>query len=366
MRRTSVAGTILRYLCLLTALANMGGNVLLQLFYRPLFVWLGVPLPTDLRAFVLESVLSFAMGVVALLVFLHPRRGIGLLQIGILGKGGYALVTYFFYAVYQLHGFYLVFVVWDAVFVVVFFLYWIHLESPELVELQQAIFDGIHQDRTNRALLIGFSLTDNGKKGMQHLAAGLESKGYEVDILPVIAQEAIFRFPMSFGGFVSIVMRAFVRHPAKIAPLQVPHHDYDLVVVESPTWLLGIAAPVEAVLQHPENRALFAGRDAVALVVCRGAHRRTQAMLVRWLERCGANVVAARAYAHVGHEPRRLLSLWFYLIFRRPGFPPGLAEKHYGLSDETLRAIKIFGAQLADRQRTRPHWTLMLPKGHYA
>jgi hypothetical protein len=87
-------------------------------------------------------------------------------------------------------------------------------------------------------------------------------------------------------------------------------------------------------------------------------------MLVRWLERCGANVVAARAYAHAGHEPRRLLSLWFYLIFRRPGFPPGLAEKQYGLSDETLHTIKIFGTQLADRQRTRPHWTLMLPRGH--
>jgi hypothetical protein len=355
-----IPGVVFRYLCLLTAVANMVGNVVLLLFYEPLFSWLGVPLPTDLHAFALEAVLSFTMGVVALLVFMDPQRNLALLKIGIIGKGAYGLITYYFYVVHEVHWFFLVFVVWDAVYVIIFFLYWIQLESSDLLEMEQDVLAGIERKATRRALVIGFSLTGNGTRAMQRLKAGLEGEGYEVDVTHPVPQESIFRFPMSFLDFVRIIVRAFFRRPSRIAPLEVPGTDYDLIVVESQTWLLGMSAPMEAVLQDPANVRLFQGRDAAVLVVCRGAHRRTQAMAVRGLERCGANVVAARGFAHAGWEPRRLMSLWFYLIFRRAGVPPLLAAPHYGLSEASLAAVETYGADLARRERTRGHWTLLL------
>jgi hypothetical protein len=85
------------------------------------------------------------------------------------------------------------------------------------------------------------------------------------------------------------------------------------------------------------------------MVVSRGAHQRTRAMMVRWLERLGANVLTARGYEHSGWEPRRLMSLWFYLLFRRPACPPLLAEPRYGLSSETLSEIRRLGEDLATR-----------------
>ena len=347
------ASQVLRYLCLLTAVANMGGNVLLVLFQRPLFERLGIPHPIDPRGFLLESTLSFLMGAVALLVFLNPRRAIGLLQIGILGKGAYAVLTYYFFAFHGLHPFFLVYAAWDAVYVVIFFLYWIHLESPDLPPLQTSVQAGAPRKRTHRALILGFSLTGNGRKAVEHLEAGLHDEGYQVDRVAIQPAEPVFRFPMSLVDFTRIVIRAFLRYPAFIAPLRIPRADYDLVIVESPTWLLGIAAPVEAVFQDPAYRSLFEGRDAAALVVCRGAHHRTRAMMVRYLQSLGANVVAAPGYSHQGREPRRLLSLWFYLIFRRAGFPPGLAESGYGLSEDTLMEIRRLGRRLALRPAVR-------------
>jgi hypothetical protein len=359
-----IPGVVFRYLCLLTAVANMGGNVGLILFYTPIFTRLGVPIPSDLHLFTLECVLSFTMGVVALLIFLDTSRAIGLLAVGIVGKGSYAAATYYFYAVHGLHWFFLVFAIWDAVFVVLFFLYWIQLAAPDVLELQQGVFDGIDNPQrrsARRALLIGFSLTGNGSKSLQALAAGLAGRGYEVDIAHAVPVERIYRFPMSFLDFVRIIARAFFRKPGRIAPLRVPEQrDWDLVAVESPTWLIGMAGPVESVFLDPANRALFRGRDAAAVVVCRGAYQRNLAMIVRHLERAGANIVAARGWQHQGWEPRRLMSLWFYLIFRREGFPPLLAEPHYGLSGESLAEIERFGCDLADRPRTRPHWTLLL------
>ena len=170
-----------------------------------------------------------------------------------------------------------------------------------------------------------------------------------MDVIPVEPAEPVFRFPLSLPDFVRIVVRAFFRYPAFIQPLRAPHRDYDLVIVESPTWLLGMAAPVEAVFQDPANRWLFEGRDAAVIVVCRGAHQRTGAMMVRWLQKLGANVVASRGYVHAGREPRRLLSLWFYLIFRRADYPRHLAEPRYGLSASSLAEIRRLGESLAER-----------------
>jgi hypothetical protein len=344
---------VLRYLCLLTAIVNMGGNLLLVLLQRPLFDRFGLPHPVDARGFLIESTLSFLMGMVALLIFLNPRTSIGLLKIVIAGKGAYAVITYYFFAFYGLHRFYLLFAAWDAFYAVVFLLYWIHLESPDLPPLEKEIMPGVDQLRTNYAVILSLSLTGNCRKAVVQLKNGLESKGYAVDNLPVMPAESIFRFPMSLGDFVMIVVRAFFRYPAFIEPLPVPRADYDLVIVVSPTWLLGMAAPVEAIFQDPANHWLFAGRDAAAVVVCRRAHQRTRAMMVRRLERLGANVLTARGYVHEGWEPRRLMSLWFYLIFRRAGFPPGLAEPRYGLSNDTLNEIGLLGEQLAQRPRTR-------------
>lgn len=364
-RRPLAPEWLLRYACLVTALANMGGNVAMGLFYKTIFRLVGAPLPTDLHDFALGSVLSFCMGAAALAVFLAPEKGRGLLAVGIVGKGLYAVITYYFWAVHGLHPFFMAFVVWDALFVVVFFLYWIKLASPELVELQQEIFDGIEAPKPEcrgRALLLGFSITGTGSKALDRLEKGLKDKGYTCKQMTIVPVETIFTSPLSFLAFVRICARAFVRIPAKIEPLDLcaEHSHWDLVVVESPTWLLGMAAPVEAVLASSEYRKLFLGRDAVVLSVARGAYQRTLAMMVRRLELAGANVIAARGLVHPGREPRRLMSLWFYLIFRRPDFPPWFASKTFGLSEETLSEVENLGRDLADRKRTRPHWTLLM------
>jgi hypothetical protein len=365
--RPLIPGNLFRWLCLITAVANITGNMGMIVFHEPLFAFLGVPQPVDLYLFTLECVLSFTMGMVALLVFLRPQRAIGLLIIGAVGKGLYGIVTYYFYAIGELHPFFLAFVAWDAVFVMLFLLFWVQLAGPDLLELQQTRFAGIDNPARaglKRALVIGFSLTGNGSKALQRLELGLKAEGYEVDRVMVETPERLFQFPLSFGGFVRIIVRAFTRRPAKVAPLAVPPgKDWDLVVVESATWLLGMTAPVESMFRDPANRTLFTGRDAAMLVVARGAYQRTMCMGVRWLERAGANVVGARGFTHQGREPRRLMSLWFYLIFKKPGVPRYLAEPAFGLSPQSLDEVGRWGADLATRPRTRKHWTLLVPEG---
>jgi len=354
---------VFRYLCLLTALANAGGNVGLLLFYRPILNLFGAPLPKDIYSFAFVCGFSFTVGVLAFMVFLMPERNAPLLVVGIVGKAIYAFFTFYFWFRGELHPFYLIFGVWDAVYTVIFFLFLIRLLSPDLTALNRGdILDGVDRPRTSKALFIYFSMTGNGSRAMRRVHEGLESRGYTVDEKMCESNESLFHFPFSLGVFIRIMVRAIFRVPTTIKPLGIPaNHPYDLIVVESQTWFVGMSAPVEAVFQDPANRDIFAGHDVAAVNVCRGLWQRPQAMLIRWLERVGGHVVGARAYENPGHEPVRCFSLFFFLGTGAPGRPAFLkgilTQQH--ITEEAEKQLVAFGQGLAERKKMAPGITCL-------
>lgn len=345
---------LLRALCLVTALANAGGNVLMLFFYRPVLELVGAPLPRDLHSFAFVCGFSFTVGLLAFLVYVDPRRSRNLIVIAIIGKGLYAALTAYFYFDRDLHGFYKLFGIWDGAYVVILLLFLIHLNSPDLAALNAGqIRPGLPGPRPRKALLVFYSLTGNGTRALARVKAGLERNGYSVTEHRVEAEEALFRFPFGgFGKFLRIMFRAIFRVPAKAKPLGIPaDHDYDLIVAECQTWFLGMGGPMEGVFQDPANHDVFAGRDVAAVVVCRGLWRRTEAMLVRHLQRAGGNVVGAASFANPGREPMRTFSLFFFLGTGAPHRPAWLGRlltpQH--LEEAALQKLHAFGEALAQR-----------------
>ena len=346
---------VFRYLCLLTALANAGGNLGMLLFYKPILNLVGAPLPKDLYSFAFVCGFSFTVGVLAFIVFLAPEKTIPLLLVGIVGKATYAFFTFYFWNHGLLHPFYLIFGYWDAVYAAIFFLFLIRLVSPDLTVLNRGtILDGVDRPRTNKALLVYFSMTGNGSRAMRSVREGLESRGYTVDEKICESNESLFHFPFSLIVFIRIMLRAIFRIPTTIKPLALSDdHPYDLLVVESQTWFVGMGAPVEAVFQDPRNRGIFAGRDVAAVNVCRGLWQRPQAQLIRWIQRVGGHLVGARAYENPGREPIRCFSLFFFLGSGAPGKPAflkGILTPQH-ISSEAERELVSFGQALAERKK---------------
>jgi hypothetical protein len=349
---------IFRRLVLLTALANAGGNVFILLFYRPILTWVGAPLPVDIFSFTFVCGFSFTAGVLAWIIYRNPEDNIPLVVAVIIAKGVYAAFTFYFYYAGELHWFYRVFGVWDSVYTAIFFLFLIHLLSPDLTRLNRGtiLASGDPTPRTRKALIIYFSMSGNGTRAVQRVKAGLTAEGYAVTerLVEVGARDqALFRFPFQAPlAFWRITIRAILRIPVAIKPLALPaNHDYDLIVVESQTWLVGMSAPVEAVFQDPANRPAFAGRDVAVVNVCRGLWRRPQAMLVRWVEACGGRVVGARAFANPGREPMRVASLFLFLGSGRVGWPRFLRRllTPQFLADDAFDELERFGRALALR-----------------
>jgi hypothetical protein len=351
--RKVIPSKVFRALCLLTAAANFVGNLVMLLFYKPICALTGAPLPVDLPNFAFVCGFSLTVGVLSFMVFLAPERSGDLLVVGLVGKAIYALFSFYFYLHGALHWFYMLFGIWDAAYAVIFFLYFIQLASPDLTRLNRGeILPALDRPRTGRALLVYFSMTGNGTRAMKSVREGLTRRGYIVDDKVIEPVEPLFHFPFSLLAFFRIMIRAIFRVPAKIKPLGVPaDHPYDLIVVESQTWFVGMSAPVEAIFQDPAGRAIFAGRDVAAVNVCRGLWQRPQAMLVRWLAASGANVVGARAYENPGVEPIRCFSL-FYFLARGGAAPTGLLKKvmtPQHIDEAKERELAAFGELLARR-----------------
>ena len=351
---------IFRWLCLLTALANAGGNAALYLVYEPVFAWLSVPQPADPFAFAATTGFSFTIGVLAFAIYLRPQESISALVGCALAKGLYAFVTLYMFVFADLHWFWLIFGVWDAVYTVIFLLFLAQLVKPDLTALNTTgIRMGSAKPRTNKALLLGFSLTKNVDKGLARVSQGLEAGGYEVTTeMAVPVESELFAWPLTVARFVRISVRAVLRRPAKIHRLSAKADDgYDLIVVASQTWLAGMSAVVEGIFEDPDNRGLFEGTDVASLTICRGLWRRTQAMTVDWVERSGGHMVAVRHALHVGREPFRFFSLMLYLVFgkvTRPRLFHRFWPKKYGLSDADLDELEVFGHALAVRDRLPP------------
>lgn len=355
---------VFRALCILTAIANMGGNALLLVAHERIFRWLGLPVPDDLYTFTSVLGFSFTSGVVALMIVLRPAHAVPLLVVAIVGKALFALTTLAFHVRVGLEWPWLVFAGWDAAFVGVFWFYMIHLTRPELLVLNQgAIVSGSARPRTGKALLLYYSLSGNARGAIARVQAGLLAKGYQCDAVRVQPVEReLFRFPLrSLWTFGRIVVRAVLRRRAAIEPLGPPEsignvspdHDYDLIVVAAQTWMVGCAAPVEELFLNARTRRIFHDRDVAIVNVCRGLWRRAQAMLASHVQAAGGHLIAASPHTNPGAEPFRTLSLFVFLLFggKVPGWVPPLLRLPSQLSADALQQLERLGERLAMRPK---------------
>lgn len=356
------AGAILRALCFVAAAANMGGNLVLFFTYEPVFAWLGVPLPADPYTFTSVLGFSFTAGALALACALRPVKAAPFLAVAVVGKGLFAVITLGFHLDVGLSWPWLVFGAFDGVFAAVFWLYLIHLSRPELLALNRgAIVAGSPRPRARKALLLCYSLSGNADRATERVRAGLAARGYACTVVPIQPVErALFRFPFgSLWQFTRIAARAVLRRPADIEPIGVPaDHDHDLIVVSGQTWMVGVAAPVEALFLDARVRGIFAGRDVALVNVCRGLWRRSQAMLASHVQAAGGHLVGASAHTNPGWEPVRTLSLLLFLAFgkqRYPGWLPDWFFQAQMLDQAALERLERFGQDLA--ARPMPAWS---------
>ena len=100
-----------------------------------------------------------------------------------------------------------------------------------------------------------------------------------------------YPFPWRFWRFFDTFPETAHLRPAPIEPPQIPHDDYDAVVIAYTVWFLAPSQPITAFLQRPETRRLLAGKPVITLIGCRNMWLAAQEKMKTLLAANGAQLV---------------------------------------------------------------------------
>jgi len=118
----------------------------------------------------------------------------------------------------------------------------------------------------------------------------LQQAGITVDCVPLVPQQP-YPFPWRFWHFFDTFPESAHLKPAPINPPQIPHNDYDVVVIAYTVWFLAPSQPVTAFLQREDTRRLLAGKPIVTLIGCRNMWLSAQEKMKTLLAANGAKLI---------------------------------------------------------------------------
>ena len=202
--------------------------------------------------------------------------------------------------------------------------------------------------RPVKVLILYYSLSAQTSGLVHRLGAGLEAQGVHL-----VCERLQPLFPCKFPigtvpATLFMMLSTFLRARMPIQPLPPGCWEhYDLIVLAGPTWSYNPSGPVLSLLDRDGAR-LFAGRQVLPLISCRGYWRMHWLSLRFQLARCGAKVVGKMIFAHPSKEPWRTIGVFLKLAGRVPERSPWLGRYYprYGHSREQQEEAFAFGAAI--------------------
>lgn len=142
-----------------------------------------------------------------------------------------------------------------------------------------------------KVLLVYYSQTGQLGSLARHFAEPLQQSGsIHVDCVNIRPQRP-YPFPWPFWRFFDTFPETVHLKPAPIEPPEIPHTDYDVVVIAYTVWFLSPSQPVTAFLQHPETRKLLCNKPVVTLIGCRNMWLGAQEKMKMLLAQNGAVLI---------------------------------------------------------------------------
>lgn len=199
--------------------------------------------------------------------------------------------------------------------------------------------------RPVKVLILFYSFSAQTSGLVHRLGAGLEAQGVQLTcerLQPLTTRH----FPIgTMLATLLMMLSTFLRVRIPIQPLSPAcREQYDLIVLAGPTWSYNPSGPVLSLLDRDGAR-LFAGRQVLPLISCRG-YWRMHWLSLRWqLERCGARVVNRMIFTHPSKEPWRTIGVFLKLAGRVPERSRWLGRFYprYGHSREQQDQAFAFG-----------------------
>lgn len=172
-----------------------------------------------------------------------------------------------------------------------------------------------------------------------------------IDFLPIDTATP-FPFPWTGDTFFDAFPESYLQIPQPLQPFNLPHTDYDLVILGYQVWYLSPSIPLSSFLQHPEAKKLLSGKPVITISGTRNMWVMAHQKVKKLLTDCGAHLVGNIALTDRHHNHISVITIVQWLF-------SGDKNKRYlgvfpkaGVADKDIQSANIYGTLIAQHLQT--------------
>ena len=172
-----------------------------------------------------------------------------------------------------------------------------------------------------------------------------------IDFLPIDTATP-FPFPWTDDTFFDAFPESYLQIPQPLQPFNLPHTDYDLVILGYQVWYLSPSIPLSSFLQHPEAKKLLSGKPVITISGTRNMWVMAHQKVKKLLTDCGAHLVGNIALTDPHHNHISVITIVQWLF-------SGDKNKHYlgvfpkaGVADKDIQGASVYGTLIAPHLQT--------------
>ena len=172
-----------------------------------------------------------------------------------------------------------------------------------------------------------------------------------IDFLPIDTATP-FPFPWTGDTFFDAFPESYLQIPQPLQPFNLPHTDYDLVILGYQVWYLSPSIPLSSFLQHPEAKKLLSGKPVITISGTRNMWVMAHQKVKKLLTDCGAHLVGNIALTDRHHNHISVITIVQWLF-------SGDKNKRYlgvfpkaGVADKDVQGASVYGSLIAPHLQT--------------
>lgn len=172
-----------------------------------------------------------------------------------------------------------------------------------------------------------------------------------IDFLPIDTATS-FPFPWTGDTFFDAFPESYLQIPQPLQPFNLPHTDYDLVILGYQVWYLSPSIPLSSFLQHPEAKKLLSGKPVITISGTRNMWVMAHQKVKKLLTDCGAHLVGNIALTDRHHNHISVITIVQWLF-------SGDKNKRYlgvfpkaGVADKDKQGASVYGTLIAPHLQT--------------
>ncbi|MFT3739427.1 MAG: hypothetical protein QM786_11765 [Breznakibacter sp.] len=114
---------------------------------------------------------------------------------------------------------------------------------------------------------------------------------YSIEYVQIKPSKA-FPFPWTSAAFFDAMPETVLEEPVELEPIELAHHDYDLVILGYQPWFLSPSLPISSLLRSEAFKTVINGKPVISVIGSRNMWMNAQTSVNKQVTEAGGRLVA--------------------------------------------------------------------------